>query len=240
MRDRRWRHAFRWPAALLLMIAIAALAMARWSERPRRQRQVTGEILRLGGHVVHDDEFDPLRPPPEVGSRRWLLDRLDPEKTTLDLTMIDLDGRAVTDDDLKVIAGLSRLKRLYLNGTAITDAGLAHLTGLDGLERLELRETTIGDAGLVAIGRMTNLRELNLYGTRISDAGLAHLGGLSKLERLALRKTRVSDAGLMHLTNLPALQELLLEGTRVTDAGVLAFERQAGRPGLRVYREMGR
>lgn len=183
---------------LLLLVAAVAIPLS-WYDRPRRQEKAVALARRAGGFVTHDDEYLVRRKP---APPRGLLDGLREQighEYAHDLTVLSLDGAKVSDDDLEVLEGLSRLRRLYLNGTRITDAGLVHLRKLADLERLELRETAITDAGLVHLKGLTKLRELYLSNTRITDAGLVHLAGLTGLEEIHLYETQVTSAGLSAL-----------------------------------------
>src|SRR5262249_7009683 len=57
------------------------------------------------------------------------------------IVQVDLGFTEATDADLKELAGLTRLKVLYLHRTEVTDAGLKVLAGFEHLERLYLGRT---------------------------------------------------------------------------------------------------
>ncbi len=124
------------------------------------------------------------------------------------------------DDDLRYLAGLSRLEELTLHGNLITDAGVAHLGRLKGLRRLDLRAPRITDAGLAHLRNLHNLKSLHLSDSAMSDAGLVHLRGLEDLESLSLDGTRITDAGLVHIARLTNLKGLSLARTAVSSAGL--------------------
>ncbi len=84
-------------------------------------------------------------------------------------------GKGPTDEDLKNIAKLNNLRRLFLNGSAITDAGAAHLKNLSRLTALDLSNTEIGDAGLEHLNGLANLRSLTLCSTNVSKEGVEKL-----------------------------------------------------------------
>ena len=44
-----------------------------------------------------------------------------------DIIAVDLENRAATNDDLKLLAGAPNLQKLVVWGSGITDAGLDHL-----------------------------------------------------------------------------------------------------------------
>jgi hypothetical protein len=58
-----------------------------------------------------------------------------------DIIAIDLENRAATNDDLKLLSGAPNLQKLVVWGVGITDAGLDHLAALPHLENLELLKT---------------------------------------------------------------------------------------------------
>ncbi|HBJ83801.1 MAG TPA: hypothetical protein DDZ88_08030 [Verrucomicrobiales bacterium] len=136
--------------------------------------------------------------------------------------MLEWSDRVITEDDLKLIASKTRLKRLKLEDVSITDAGLKALAGLHDLECLEINLTRsvsrfkpqITDDGLAVLSDLAKLRTLHLIGNSISDAGLEHLRTLPNLQRLQLGGTKVTGAGLRHFTRLTWLR---LDSTPITD-----------------------
>ena len=44
-----------------------------------------------------------------------------------DLSVVNFDGRPITDDQISSLSGITSLRRLYLNGTPITDGVMTHL-----------------------------------------------------------------------------------------------------------------
>jgi hypothetical protein len=123
------------------------------------------------------------------------------------LLSVNLRGTLVTDDDLRVLAGVKGLRVLSLNGTQITDAGLVHLRRLTDLEVLDLGLTRISDAGLKQLRHMANLRVLNLLNTNVTDAGLRYVEALSALRQLNVERTATTVPGARTLQeSLPELR----------------------------------
>ena len=92
----------------------------------------------------------------------FLKDRPD----TVELKMANAD---VTDDTLKYLQGMKKLKKLDLNNTQVSDAGLALLRELPVLEGLDLANTKITDAGFREhLMGMESLRFLTLTGTSVT------------------------------------------------------------------------
>ncbi len=142
-----------------------------------------------------------------------------------------LEGRRITDVDLRYLKGMVDVKTLVLNDTQISDDGLLALVGLTELKWLDLSGTAVTDAGLVHLARLTGLRMLDLGNTQVTDAGLARLTHLRELQELRLNGTQVTDVGLAHIKGLGNLQTLDLGNTRVTDAGMAGF---AGSDGVTI------
>ena len=123
------------------------------------------------------------------------------------LTILRLNGRQVTDDELIHVSGLTNLTDLGMVSTRITGIGLGHLKPLARLSKLFIHDAQLTDDGLANLKNLTSLSSLSLVYTPISDAGLAHLKGLTKLTLLDLRDTQVTDAGVKDLEQaLPSLK----------------------------------
>jgi len=119
---------------------------------------------------------------------------------------LQLNGsRGVTDDGLRQIAGMARLRRLGLNGTSITDAGLDALGHLPALEDLSLNGTAISDAGAPALAHCHTLVRLDLGWTNTGDGAIRFLAGLRGLTHLT-SGARVTDAGIPLLHDIPAFK----------------------------------
>jgi Leucine-rich repeat (LRR) protein len=128
----------------------------------------------------------------------------------------------VTDAGLKVLEGLSQLRRVQLVHQPFTDAGIAHLAGLKNLEELWLDlNDKLGDGALAVAGGLPKLRVLRFYQAPLTDAGIARLAGLTELEELQLGHAHIGDDALKTIGTFRKLQTLDLQYTRVTDAGLL-------------------
>ena len=70
-----------------------------------------------------------------------MLKELDPIKKQI--VTLNLNSLPVNDDDLKIIAEFSNLRKLHLNYTEVTDAGLKYLSKLKNLKALTLWKTKV-------------------------------------------------------------------------------------------------
>jgi hypothetical protein len=141
------------------------------------------------------------------------------------LRTLSLDGR--TDDELPLLYGLTRLKRLVLYASAhCTEPGLIglweHLPDLESLSIVpDVDHPPLSDAGLAALARLPRFRNQEVYAyDNVSDAGLAHLKGMTGIEVLELADEPIADAGLAHLSGIRTIRILSVDNTPVTDAGL--------------------
>ena len=233
-------------------LVVLALAMAGGSGwlvyRAKVQRDAVAVILRSGGSVVYDWEYDPgdgFAPPRQPNAPRWLVDRLgldyfgqvlrarfgrgstkDDDLAAISglvkLRELDLSSTEVTDEGLAYLRGLVEIKSLFLGDTKISGSGLVHLRGMKGLQTLHLARTRVTDLGPLA-GSLDNLIWLDLSGTPITDEGLAPLVRSTNLSFLLLQDVAITDAGLAHLRRASKIDSLLLDRTPITDAGIDAL-----------------
>lgn len=90
---------------------------------------------------------------------------------------VRLSKTAVTDDDLKVIAGLGCVQHLDLGETGITDEGVRHLARIERLNGLRLSKTKITGEALKYLLRVPGLTYLNVDGTGVQESDLAIFAG---------------------------------------------------------------
>ena len=116
--------------------------------------------------------------------------------------------------DLSPIAGLTKLRLLYLNNNSISD--LSPIEGLINLRLLELRKNPISDFSVLR--GLTNLTKLTLQDTLITD--LSPISGLTNLTNLNFQETSVSD--LSPVAGLINLRELSFSVTTISDLSPVA------------------
>jgi hypothetical protein len=209
-------------ATMFVVVTVLCVWMAIVVNRAHRQQDAVAAIEELGGEV----EFEkPNQSRSEAFSRRFLR-RWMPQDYFDDVHEVWLNGTRVTNDGLRHLRALTKLRLLLLDSNPeVTDAGLAQVRGLTRLQVLQLGGTQVTDSGLGHLRGLSELQELQLDGTRVTDGGLVHLQGATELRILSLDGTQVTDAGLIHLRGLTVLQELWLVGTLVTDEGVAELQK---------------
>ena len=147
-----------------------------------------------------------------------------PQLTGLSLGVYE-DSAKVTDDGMKTIAKLTKLKRLSVSGIPITDEGLGHLAPLTKLEHLNIDNTDISEDGLAALEPLGSLKSLRYY-KPITDASAPHLAKVTSLERIS-SNLDVTDKGVKEIAKLTNLQRLSVSD-HVTDVGATEIAKMTG------------
>lgn len=115
--------------------------------------------------------------------------------------------RRFTDDGMRSLGQMSKLKSLTLSHTSVGNRGVSRIATLSGLEQLDLSTNRVGvrsgqfidDGCMRDIAALKALTALSLRGTEISDTGLRRLEVLANLKSLDIRGTRVTEDGLQRI-----------------------------------------
>ncbi|KAF3703724.1 UBX domain-containing protein 1-A SAPK substrate protein 1-A [Channa argus] len=138
----------------------------------------------------------------------------------LDLT----DYTQVTDQGVKWLSTMTRLKKLSLSNTQVTDAGLPSLRGLQELQELCLDRTAVTSRGVAElITCLPHLQVLGLASTQVGDT-VMRTGVIrcNQLVKLNLSRTRITDHGLKFLKHMH-LAQVNLDGTGVSLIGIASL-----------------
>ncbi|NQV22751.1 MAG: protein kinase, partial [Rhodopirellula sp.] len=138
----------------------------------------------------------------------------------LELGILSLSGRLITDAGLSPLQEIRGLGSLGLSSTSITSEGMKTVAQMHGLVSLNLYATAVDDEALLELRRLPNLQVITLTETKVTDAGMALLAAHQNLTLLQLINCDVGDAGMVHVRKLTNLTSLELAGTRVTDVGL--------------------
>jgi hypothetical protein len=129
-------------------------------------------------------------------------------------------GPNPSDETLKQIANLTRLKNLSLSKLPITDDQLAYFSKLNQLSGIIINDTNISDDGLQHLLNLPALQTLYANNTKITDKGLEQIAKITNLTNLDLSNTEVTDKGMKEIAKLKKLKWLLIWNTKVTEAGL--------------------
>ena len=99
--------------------------------------------------ILNDEAILSLQELPEL-QNLWLNGAVLPAgasqlQSLIKLQTLSLCETGIVDQDLRHLAGMTQLRRLYLDQNPISVTGLAHLKDLDSLELLSLNETDIDE-----------------------------------------------------------------------------------------------
>jgi hypothetical protein len=112
------------------------------------------------------------------------------------------NSHSLTDDGIRHLARLKKLRHLNLSQTGITDRGLEVMRELPALELLSLVMTAVTDAGMANLAECRALRQLNLMWTNTGDGAIRALSGKKNLTHF-WSGNALTDAGLALLHDLP-------------------------------------
>ena len=132
-------------------------------------------------------------------------------------------SRETMDEDLQHLKDFDELQAIYLSDCyRISDDGMRNIAHLDKLRVLKLDGTRIGDDGLAHLSGLKSLEELYIGGAKITDAGLHNLIHLENLKKLYIINAElITDEGFEALKNLKSLETLMITESQITDNGVL-------------------
>jgi len=237
---------------MFIVITVACVWLAVVATRARNQQQAVDKVQKLGGMLHFDFQYDGSQrqiPNAQPQAPEWLRRAIGEDyfrsvvmvdfnfgggnkatdvdlavfRNLPDVTTIELNNNpSVTDEGLKHLAGLSKLRVLYLYRANVRGPGIGHLPR--NVEFLTLTHSPLADEGLVSVKNLLRLSTLRVGFTNVTDRGLSNLSTLAALEDLELCNTDVTDAGLEHLRALKNLRVLSLEHTKVTGAGVARLQ----------------
>lgn len=126
----------------------------------------------------------------------------------------------MTDEVLERLSHASGIQELRLgNSKAVSDDGVRHLARLSRLRHLDLSMTAVTDRGLEVLRALPELESVNLSWTRVTDAGIAHLAGCERLREVHLTGTATGNGALRTLAGKADLA-VLHTGEGLTDSGV--------------------
>jgi hypothetical protein len=217
---------------LLVLVTVGCLVGGWWINRAFQQRAAVrrfyeltadrpsqhGDSLTTMGYRYQgkDQYYKPIIPK----SLHWLGDMIG-EECFGEVTGVQILDTPATNDDLKHLAVLPSVERIWLSRTKVDDDGMPLLKACPKLNFLGLDELPITDAGISHLTAFQNLESLSLSGTKITDAGLEYLAKLPRLKEVWLRNTAITDAGYQKLqaalpdcqiqADVPTYQQKLME-----------------------------
>lgn len=123
---------------------------------------------------------------------------------------LSLRGAGIGDQHLHFLDKLTELQTLDLGENPIVGTGLRHIAGLSKLKSLWLIDSpTFTDAGMVHLKSLKNLEFLCIQHTQVTDVGLKHIHGLPRLRDVSTLGSRVTTRGRRELSRSLGLKRVL-------------------------------
>src|SRR5438874_1695100 len=152
--------------------ALAELTQQRSAQALAELEQLGARIARTPGAAIIAFDDPPLSV--EIGEAfRGDESDLRRLKWIIDVPILILSGKQVTDAWVKEAILLPCLEELHLYQARITDAGLAPLADHPGLRQVGLYHTSVHDDVLAPLAKLPLLSFLKLYGTQVTKEGVA-------------------------------------------------------------------
>lgn len=127
-----------------------------------------------------------------------------------------LTGSSVDDQMLALLQGVKTLTSLTLKSTKISNNSMKALASLPKLKNLHL-PATISDQGIEALAQSPSIEDLDISYTTVTAAALKSLTSLKSLSTLYVNDTNLADDCVSYIKEIPGLKVLFLNGTQVTD-----------------------
>jgi hypothetical protein len=142
----------------------------------------------------------------------------------VNLKRLELNETDLTDEQLKFVKPLAKMRGLSLAKTLITGPGLANCVGMKDLETLNVSGCSLKPGSLDWLPKMSKFNNINMTHCLASDRDVAILSQLPLLYWISLDLNNdVTDRGIVKLAALKNLRMLNLEDTSVTMKGVMAL-----------------
>lgn len=124
------------------------------------------------------------------------------------------------DENLKHLAGLTKLKYINASGTRnIKGSGLKYLSKLPNLRTLDMRCNKLDREAFMLLKSFKSLETLLLSASSVTDEDLEFISSMENLKYITLHYTDITDGGLKYLSQLKALRYVSLHNTKTTKAG---------------------
>lgn len=138
-----------------------------------------------------------------------------------------------TDADFANLADAKNLRFLHLNNDGITDSNMEMIGGFTKLQRLDFGHVEFTPAKLRQLSKLKQLRELNIVGCKFSAEDMKPLASLTELRKLDLSYAFEGPTAeiLQPLSSLTKLEDLQLYGCELSEGAIAPI---AGLRSLRV------
>lgn len=229
-KSRWWQFSLRRMIIWVTILGIALGWLGNEVLRARRQRLIVEEIQRLGGSARYDYDPTEIRGtrPHQRSRGRWLTELVGPDLFAHVSGVYFGENTNATDEDMKFLSELPRLKAVELFGAGITDATIERLKNARHLRGLHLDDTLCTTVAVSRLPAAPSLEHFTLLGVTVNDANMPPLEVMKNLQSLnacSFSRSKgnlraLTDKGLVHIARLEKLEALYLSGADITDDGL--------------------
>jgi hypothetical protein len=137
-------------------------------------------------------------------------------------------AKNMTDDWIKLLAGMEQMEAIILGGDGITDAGMKNLAQLKSLDSVTLSTKSVTDAGIKELAALPKLQSLDLMFLTITGSCFEAFAGSKTLQAVRLEHVDgITDDGAKQLARVPNLNEVKISSgfgkSSLTAAGIKAI-----------------
>ncbi|MBC7999867.1 MAG: hypothetical protein IAF58_18070 [Leptolyngbya sp.] len=125
----------------------------------------------------------------------------------LKFTSLDANEEAMSDNAMRFVKHLSKLRTVSFDQSDTTDRGVSLLAGFEKLEAISCGDTLVTGKCLSDLLTCRNLKFIRISAVQIANEELRHLKKLP-LKRLSLGRCVLKPSGLKHVSQCSGLENL--------------------------------
>lgn len=181
--------------SLLLATFVCSVVLGVWSKylQPFAYQKAAMKVITDSGATLR---IEAARGP---AWQSWLVDRIIGPNAFTYITAADFQLSSADDPILQQVRYLPYLQDLNIDGRPITVDGMRLLLSASQLKSLSMRHTPCTDEFMPVIAQFTSLEILAITGTKVTDVGLANLQSATNLREVYARWTPITATGVSHL-----------------------------------------
>jgi hypothetical protein len=134
-----------------------------------------------------------------------------------DAAWVSIEGHAINDEILEVIAGLTELETLVIRELPGIDGDLSRLAALPTLRSLGLFDSELSPQVVAGIERLSHLRDLGVGGAAANDDAVRIKSRLRCLHSVSLQNCDVTPEGLAPLLDWQNLENIQISNSKNID-----------------------